>query len=478
MTKDTKYLSQYNFYRGIWMILIFKRLDYIVDYPNLQELINEKQRGVTPLYLSCKRNDFPTIRYLLQNGADPNILCFGYTPIYLCTMCGQIDIIELLLQYGADPNILCKYLTPLHLTAAKGLVQICELLLFNHANLSLCSKKYGTPLHIAAKLNHKYIAQILINHGCPLEIVNDEGETALHILCRKGYSDMLDMIIDLLNYDICKIKEPNEGNTALHVAAIENKENIVRLLVKRFKRLILVKNNKGYTPLLYVPYKVRKSILNSYVESQIRIKGFSSLINNEETSDITLISSDGKQIYSHKIMLWSRWPNIRNKLENKEEKQLLSIDMNYQSLFEFLNYLYDDQLKYIDYSEIVLQQLRDFSIKENLPRLTTLVNIKLNKGGIVPLSTFQEDMIRALNNPLFSDMKIENENSSFFVHKAILVNRSEYFKAMFSKHSSSLRESKKKKNDYYERYLRQISTSLIEFYLCLANIKHKWNNRN
>jgi len=342
--------------------------------------------------------------------------------------------------------------------------------LFNHANLSLCSKKYGTPLHIAAKLNHKYIAQILINHGCPLEIVNDEGETALHILCRKGYSDMLDMIIDLLNYDICKIKEPNEGNTALHVAAIENKENIVRLLVKRFKRLILVKNNKGYTPLLYVPYKVRKSILNSYVESQIRIKGFSSLINNEETSDITLISSDGKQIYSHKIMLWSRWPNIRNKLENKEEKQLLSIDMNYQSLFEFLNYLYDDQLKYIDYSEIVLQQLRDFSIKENLPRLTTLVNIKLNKGGIVPLSTFQEDMIRALNNPLFSDMKIENENSSFFVHKAILVNRSEYFKAMFSKHSSSLRESKKKMIT-----MRDISDKSLQ---ALLNFIYAWQISN
>jgi len=50
------------------------------------------------------KGDFDTVKFLLNNGADPKIKFLVFDPLYYATNEMRHDIVILLLNYGADPN--------------------------------------------------------------------------------------------------------------------------------------------------------------------------------------------------------------------------------------------------------------------------------------------------------------------------------------------------------------------------------------
>ena len=57
------------------------------------------------LHAGIWSNDLPTVKLLLDSGANPNDQTFGLTPLADTVMHNQVAIAGLLLAYGADPNL-------------------------------------------------------------------------------------------------------------------------------------------------------------------------------------------------------------------------------------------------------------------------------------------------------------------------------------------------------------------------------------
>ncbi|HLK50014.1 MAG TPA: ankyrin repeat domain-containing protein [Bryobacteraceae bacterium] len=99
------------------------------------ELTASTKQGFTALHFAARVGDFEGVKVLLAAGMDVNILThadgvtnrvtaqlgipktigtIGYTPLLVAVMRGHVDLALYLLDHGADPNILAAGFTPLH----------------------------------------------------------------------------------------------------------------------------------------------------------------------------------------------------------------------------------------------------------------------------------------------------------------------------------------------------------------------------
>jgi hypothetical protein len=100
------------------------------------------QLGWTPLYRSVISGRLQATKYLLSQGADPNMLNnLGESPLHQAADSGNLELAELLLQSGADPNIQQNEGdSPLHNSAFRGDVDMVKLLLKYQADPNIQNK--------------------------------------------------------------------------------------------------------------------------------------------------------------------------------------------------------------------------------------------------------------------------------------------------------------------------------------------------
>ncbi|KAL6311045.1 hypothetical protein AAG906_011846 [Vitis piasezkii] len=134
--------------------------------------------------------------------------------------------------------------TPLHYAAASSdfLVWIvCGHLLKRDSSIALLQDHYqATPAHLAAECGRRK-ALITILNACPhsVELLNQQRQNILHVAAQNG-SVIAD---DLIN-------EPDkDGNTPLHLAAMNFHSSVVRCLALTRKVDIRAINNDGKTAL-------------------------------------------------------------------------------------------------------------------------------------------------------------------------------------------------------------------------------------
>ncbi len=76
-----------------------------ITQPLTLEVVNRKLwDGTTPLYLSAKMGNFPLVKQLLEQGADPNAVLFinGHTALHAAVFSKNSDIISILHAFHAD----------------------------------------------------------------------------------------------------------------------------------------------------------------------------------------------------------------------------------------------------------------------------------------------------------------------------------------------------------------------------------------
>jgi uncharacterized protein len=83
------------------------------------------KQGFAPIHFAARVGDLESVKLLLAAGVDINTqtraervgaqdTTSGYTPLLIATMRAQVDTAIYLLERGADPNILASGMTPLH----------------------------------------------------------------------------------------------------------------------------------------------------------------------------------------------------------------------------------------------------------------------------------------------------------------------------------------------------------------------------
>lgn len=124
----------------------------------------------TPLHAAAEQGDAGRVRFLLQNGDDPNAFRIdGYTPLHCAVSIGRDDIAEILLRHGSDPNRRRPErgteTMPIHLAVENGQYDLVRILLDSGADPNCVSRWNKTPLWLALELHLLAIVRLIEDRG-------------------------------------------------------------------------------------------------------------------------------------------------------------------------------------------------------------------------------------------------------------------------------------------------------------------------
>ena len=157
----------------------------------------------------------PVGRLLLDGGADLNILttvgCAGETPLMMQLRFGTVEGARFLLENGAEPNLGGLKHTP-SASMAEGL----ELLVGHGWDIN---EQVGgrTLLHHDANHGHGKRVRLLLELGADPNLQDGEGRTALHLVCARGTGS--DTVRALIKAGADPDARDHEGRTPLDCAA-------------------------------------------------------------------------------------------------------------------------------------------------------------------------------------------------------------------------------------------------------------------
>ena len=120
--------------------------------------MNKKnKKGETPLHAACSKQDYDTVKKLLDQGAETNTQDYNrWAPLHeLASRAEANQTLKLLLERGANPNVPGgeDNQTPLHEASAAGCIENCIYLIQKGASKTARDAHGQTPLDVALDEN-------------------------------------------------------------------------------------------------------------------------------------------------------------------------------------------------------------------------------------------------------------------------------------------------------------------------------------
>ncbi|MCC6888984.1 MAG: ankyrin repeat domain-containing protein [Hyphomicrobiales bacterium] len=175
-----------------------ERLIVAGERPDIQDANSR-----TPLHVAVFRKQHAAVRTLLRLGANPNALdAQRYDIVTIAALQNDIETLTIALEGGASAgNITGPYDgTALIAAAHLGHVEAVRLLIAHKAPLNHVNQLGLTALLQAVVLgngspNHVAAVELLVRAGADPEITDRQGATALVHARRRGYRDMLKVLM-------------------------------------------------------------------------------------------------------------------------------------------------------------------------------------------------------------------------------------------------------------------------------------------
>ena len=237
----------------------------------------------TPLDLLIEWGDANAVHTLSSEyGLKPNVRGAESKPLLHQLAAGGFTTVlqELISKFNYDPACTDEDgNTILHTAAEHGHYEVAEFLITNHSNQFPidCKNSQGqTALHCACIRGHTRVAKLLVTNKADITVRDEDGDTPLkkafitrHVLtlfelfnsnfhrinhkllrqvCESGYTDLIDILLSEFHLKPSSVLD-NEGNKAIHIAAHHGHEQVITLLVKKYKCPIDSRNANGQTPL-------------------------------------------------------------------------------------------------------------------------------------------------------------------------------------------------------------------------------------
>ena len=227
----------------------------------LQQEIVVDRSGYTPLHWSAQKGLITITNLLLENYGCNQMLHFqskyGRTPLHLAALYSQEDVVQLLLKAGANMNI--KDMdghTPLFEAIKSGNEQLVSLLIRNGGDITLPDKYNRTPLFIATDLGKDNIVRLLIDQVLHSE-QQQQQQQRNQILEEEGVASSTTTCDAVIN-----MKDTENGQTPLHVAASRGFASIVELLYTKYGANNLIADKYGITPIQVARARGHTSIVH------------------------------------------------------------------------------------------------------------------------------------------------------------------------------------------------------------------------
>ncbi len=193
--------------------------------------------GSTPLLEACRFKSEKVVRFLLSNGADPNLVVDGCTPLAEAVMLSEnFLIVKELLAHGANANLNeAEFGTTLITAAANGFTQILHELLQGGADTSIKNSEGECALSFAACYGHLDCVKALLTAGAdPNSRDLDEGTPLLYAVMQQDQH--VELVNELLSAGADVNARDKSGMTPLGVAADYAHDDIAILLLRNGAR--------------------------------------------------------------------------------------------------------------------------------------------------------------------------------------------------------------------------------------------------
>lgn len=269
--------------------------------------------GKTALHLAAQYGNKRVVKILLDHGADIEAHCepFG-TPLMILHRAGntplhwaaagddtggrQESVARLLLECGANVNARSlRFRTPLQAAimstrTGNDATATIRMLLDKGALVNAFDSEGWGPLHEAAYYGKSDIAQILLDHGANTEGRPSESDRAYatnpnllpghHVktpllLASSQWSEPLIRVLS--KYHANLDAQMQNGDTLLHIAAIEGKRTIVPLLLELGANPNIKEFDYGSTPLHKAAFVGYPGIVQALLRGRVNTQSLNNL---------------------------------------------------------------------------------------------------------------------------------------------------------------------------------------------------------
>lgn len=147
--------------------------------------------GRTLLIHACIHGPLPVVRWLLEQGANPNAGTWsGGKPLMVAAEHGHAEAVRLLLERGADPNAVDKNGWNALLAATSADCTEAVRLLLEHGATPDAARPLGdTALMLAAQYGTTQTMRLLLDHGADPNATDHYGRTTLMRAVIQGGSE-------------------------------------------------------------------------------------------------------------------------------------------------------------------------------------------------------------------------------------------------------------------------------------------------
>jgi ankyrin repeat protein len=217
------------------------------------DLINGSGRDrEAPLHTAVSKDYKRVVEFLIQKGADINLVYGMDTPLARAVGLGKLSMVEILLNHGADvQKAQAGGSPPLHLAASSGFKAIAEVLLANGAEVNARGGYGQTPLYEAVQAGHKNMVEFLLGRKANPDLPDQSKTSPLHSAVGLGREDLVRLLLKAS----ADINAPGEKDATPLKMAVE-RQNLPMV------RLLLEQKADPNVP----PYPLYSAVSNNFVE--------------------------------------------------------------------------------------------------------------------------------------------------------------------------------------------------------------------
>ncbi len=165
------------------------------DFQNVKDLLGndpskidaKDEEGYTALHWACMRAHWDIAKYLIEKGADLNVVGGdGGTQINWAVHHDNVDIIQTLIDKGAKLNIRNQWgMTELHTAIWRGNIHVVEYLLDHGSDPNIKTNEGWTAMHYAYRSGHDDVIALLKKRGVSMTEKDDMGRTPQYLYFKK-----------------------------------------------------------------------------------------------------------------------------------------------------------------------------------------------------------------------------------------------------------------------------------------------------
>ncbi|XP_043922216.1 transient receptor potential cation channel subfamily A member 1-like [Protopterus annectens] len=319
---------------GVWLKLLAtfsqaavneQKLYYILVIPQRKGLLRivvhyilnmSDLNGNTPLHWAVEKNQVESVKMLLDNGADPNILNryqlsplhgavqmfhneivkvlaghkgidlnlegeLGNTPLLTACCRNNHEGINILINQGAIiccQNRLGNY--SIHVAAFMGSTRAMEVLLRRGQDIGISIEKHinylnkglNSPLHIAVRSGSVEAIKYCIECGVKIDLAQADKSTAIHLASAQGITEAVMLMLSMYKgeKDLVNIVD-GSLQTPLHKCAIFDHYELAEYLISKGAFIDCI-DSKSQSPLLLAAFCGSWKVLNLLVMKGANLK--------------------------------------------------------------------------------------------------------------------------------------------------------------------------------------------------------------